>query len=462
MTGGRLNLARALRTELIPEFSFVTQSSSVPATVQFSDETDATILSREWSFGDGSPVVSEVADPAHVYLGPGEFDVVLTVGNDEGAFASVTNTVSIFANPTFSDTAIEWLVPGQSDQHAFANNESWSEATLPFPFRFDGTVYDNVFISPHGFVSFSADGLAEKINRQIPLSLAPNNALFAYWDYLDIELSGTVTTGVIGEPPFRTFVVTWSKIMTRSSPRAVLTFQIVMEETTGLVRFNYFDVDPGSGQGGGVGASVGIENTDGSTGVMYNYNGTRPLSNGQSILWTPPAATHLAYDGPIELLIETFDGVDVSLTNISHLPIAWNADDRSPWLLVEPGTGLLAPGESIEISVLPDFTDPEGGAGDLVGYLKFASDADEDRSIFVPVSWSGVVSPSISVAGFSEQLELRLSVAPGAVVSIEASADLLVWEPIGSEVADPDDVVVFTDEVEGRDRRFYRAVISAE
>ncbi|MDW8015964.1 MAG: PKD domain-containing protein [Bacteroidia bacterium] len=65
----------------------ITAQFAAPATVQvgqpvtFIDQSSPPPTDRLWNFGDGSPVVSGVANPTHTYTRAGRFPVVLAVGN---------------------------------------------------------------------------------------------------------------------------------------------------------------------------------------------------------------------------------------------------------------------------------------------------------------------------------------------------------------------------------------------
>ncbi len=76
----------------VATFSFTT----VGLTATFTDESydpDGSISSREWDFGDGS--TSTTQNPSHTYAASGEYDVTLTVTDNENATSSVTKTVTV-------------------------------------------------------------------------------------------------------------------------------------------------------------------------------------------------------------------------------------------------------------------------------------------------------------------------------------------------------------------------------
>lgn len=78
-------------------FSFTPQSPSVGTTVEFTaeatDPEDGTVVSFEWTFGDGG----EASGPTvtHEYGAAGSYDVTVTVTDDGGRTDSATKTVAV-------------------------------------------------------------------------------------------------------------------------------------------------------------------------------------------------------------------------------------------------------------------------------------------------------------------------------------------------------------------------------
>ncbi len=68
--------------------------------VSFNDDSsdaDGSIVSREWTFGDGA--TSSATNPTHTYASGGEYTVTLTVNDDEGATDSTSDTVTVTEAP---------------------------------------------------------------------------------------------------------------------------------------------------------------------------------------------------------------------------------------------------------------------------------------------------------------------------------------------------------------------------
>jgi microbial collagenase len=83
---------------VLPVAKFVSSISGL--TVTFTDQStdsDGTIASRAWTFGDGT--TSTLANPSKTYTAAGTYTVKLTVTDNKGGSATISQTVTVTANP---------------------------------------------------------------------------------------------------------------------------------------------------------------------------------------------------------------------------------------------------------------------------------------------------------------------------------------------------------------------------
>lgn len=80
-----------------PDFS-VSVSDLTATFASSSIDFDGTVVAHSWNFGDGSPAAT-TPNPSHTYAGYGANTVVLTVTDDDGATATFSRVVRLFAPP---------------------------------------------------------------------------------------------------------------------------------------------------------------------------------------------------------------------------------------------------------------------------------------------------------------------------------------------------------------------------
>ena len=103
-------------------------SSCVGLTCDFSDassDSDGTIATRSWAFGDGAS--SSATNPSHTYGGAGTYTVTLTVTDDDGATASTSKQVTVSSAPPPADDIALSTSTSRSKGKSYADL-SWSPA----------------------------------------------------------------------------------------------------------------------------------------------------------------------------------------------------------------------------------------------------------------------------------------------------------------------------------------------
>jgi hypothetical protein len=195
--------------------------------------------------------------------------------------------------------------------------------TLPFNITFYGTSYNTIWVCTNGWLSFGTDpGTNASTNTSIPNISAPNRAVYAFWDDLNLVTadSGYIIYKIFGTSPYRSCVITWKDARINGAiqpgvlqPLNTITFQIVLSEN-GLIGIQYKDCAVGDTvYNWGRSATIGIENSTGTAGLQYLFNGSLTgnlVSNERAVLFFTPT---MIMENPSEQNL-------TSLTRVSNFP----------------------------------------------------------------------------------------------------------------------------------------------
>lgn len=148
--------------------------------------------------------------------------------------------------------------------------------SLPFSFPMFGTNHQAGKIGTNGMITFSGNADSYQ-NQSLPNSSAPNGLLAAWWDDLRVPglpsatnavPGGMVHWKVSGAAPHRLLEAEWRNIAYTSgfgSSGTPMTFVILAGEDG---RLEYHYKDSGSPPTGSFSGTIGVENDDGTLGVM--------------------------------------------------------------------------------------------------------------------------------------------------------------------------------------------------
>ena len=168
---------------------------------------------------------------------------------------------------------------------------------------FYGLPYTEITASSNGLIGMGQiTSASDWSNDPIPNVNNPNNFIAPMWDDFSLGTSswgtappGAIYTKTVGVEPNRKFAVTfWDMVRSFSDGADYYSWQVVFDEATGNVVVQYRDLF-GSGVSAnyGGGATVGIENSDGTDGLQVSYNGSYALEDSSTITFIagPAAAT---------------------------------------------------------------------------------------------------------------------------------------------------------------------------
>ena len=216
-------------------------------------------------------------------------------GFQGGTYSAWSNTASArtFDPPpgyTCVSEPYSWVATTSGTSLSLGDDGSTSQA-IGFSFGLYGQSASTAWVGSNGVV-----GLAGTVNQYqnvtIPNAGQPNGLIAAFWDDLNPGAGGTVRVLRDGAEGSRRFIASWEDVPHYSVANGV-TFQAILEESTGDVVLQYQDVVFGSsGYDGGRSATVGIEDHAGEFGTLISYN-TATLSNGTAYRCSLPSGVQI-------------------------------------------------------------------------------------------------------------------------------------------------------------------------
>lgn len=224
----------------------------------------------------------------------------------------------------------------------FASGRSQA-VQLPFAFDFFGVTTDRLCVGQNGAIEVGSTVCAVPGSMLFP-SPYLNAVIAPVWMSFDPS-RGSLHTRTLGEPGQRRFVIEWKDLALTFPVMEGYTFEVVIEEATGAVVFQYLSTGSGDGAWGnaGDGAVSGLQQSP-SSGQMYSQFAPT-LTPGKAVRWTPAVqprhsvATTADYDiGAPRLLLPipamtAFAGTGITIQqplvigNIGNRTLDWTAGE---------------------------------------------------------------------------------------------------------------------------------------
>ena len=173
---------------------------------------------------------------------------------------------------------------GAANVLGLSGDDNVTQITLPFAVSHYGTSYTTAWVDTNGYVSFANPGESRPMSSGLPGTVAPNAAVYGFWDDFVVDGQASIRTETLGTAPNRRFVVEWRNVYFYNTSDRV-TFSLVLGEDGSFITY-YSGIDSNLRDRGEMG-TVGIENPAGTVAMQYS-NHQILLENGYIIrFWRP-------------------------------------------------------------------------------------------------------------------------------------------------------------------------------
>jgi photosystem II stability/assembly factor-like uncharacterized protein len=155
-------------------------------------------------------------------------------------------------------------------------DDGYATVDLPFGFSFYGISYTSMNVVTNGFIQFGGGTSTAYSNGAIPSTAVPNNAIYPFWDDLNLTSGGTVY--YYNDVANNRFILQFTDVPHYSSG-GPYTFQLILKPSGEIVVQYLTMSDPVNS------TTIGIENADGTVALQVVYNDVY-VHNNMALLFT--------------------------------------------------------------------------------------------------------------------------------------------------------------------------------
>jgi|GEM_PF-608934 len=160
---------------------------------------------------------------------------------------------------------------------------------LPFSFSFYGASYNQLKVCTNGWVGFDIASTSNAYsNVAIPAVGEPNNAIYPFWDDMNLSTSGTVH--YYSDVANSRFIVQYTNVPHYGTTEPGLYTFEVMLYANGRILVQYLDMQQTL-----ISATIGLENTGGTIALQTVYNSAY-MHNNLALLFTSDIVTWMSTD----------------------------------------------------------------------------------------------------------------------------------------------------------------------
>lgn len=157
-----------------------------------------------------------------------------------------------------------WTSIAETGTPISLSDDSYSTQTLNFQFPFYGNNYSSLEVVSNGYLRFTNFSSTYPTNGTIPSTALPNNIICGFWDDLNPGAGGNIYVLKTND----NFIVEYNNVPRYNDANSRVTFQIEIQKS-GVIYFRYKSMTGTMNS-----ATIGIENSTGTDGLMIAYNQT--------------------------------------------------------------------------------------------------------------------------------------------------------------------------------------------
>jgi hypothetical protein len=165
------------------------------------------------------------------------------------------------------------------------DDSSVGPLNIGFDFPFYGDVFNQVFLSSNGSMSFMGN-YAPWLNTFLPTTSAPSALIAPWWDDLNND-AGPQGTLYMWSNGYDQCIMTW-KDFPKFGTSDLYTFQVILDSFGKLI-FQYERVDGVTNS-----STIGMQSANRSAGLLIRYNDESPFEAGTAISIHPPVPWFMA------------------------------------------------------------------------------------------------------------------------------------------------------------------------
>ena len=189
--------------------------------------------------------------------------------------------------------------PGTIIHSGFADDRRWGAFPIGFEFDFFGNTYSEFYVNSNCLVMFGEQSNAFN-NLSIPDATKPDNFIAAFWDDLAVDATGDIMYQTIGTAPNRKLIIQFNNMTFWGSDILLGTIQVILYEGSNNIQMQYRNiVDLVSGRASGNSATIGLENMDGTDGILTSFNTPGFVYSGRAIQYTPSGGSYTVDENAI-------------------------------------------------------------------------------------------------------------------------------------------------------------------